>query len=263
MLFQDVDKFINMMLKMEKNISNFNYLLYYALYPDLRKKHINSYEELLHHYLTVGVSEGRIKSIADFYTQYPLFDFQLYVSHNKDIRDALEKQYRKPIISISLSHLEYYSIIHYFTIGRYQGRVISHTDLSNIFPNPNGYPLHLAFLNPPIVGNANVIIDYANLFVEIPDANLYLIKNTLPDSGIVSLGNIGSILYVSNTFPSKVLYSNTVRQLGDILYITAANINNLDIRNNANIGNNLKVDGDVTVTNLTATGFINGSINIK
>ena len=265
MLFQDVDKFIDMILKMEENVNNFNYLLYYALYPDLRKKHANSFAQLLHHYLTIGVLEGRIKSKADFYIQYPLFDYQLYVSYNKDIRDIVEKKYNKPIVSISLSYLEFYSIIHYFTIGRYQGRVISNTDMSNIFPNPNGYPLHLAFLNAPVIGNTDVIIDYANSFVELTDANLYVIEDTLPDSIIVSLGNIGSVLYVSNTYPSRVLYSETVRQLADVLYITAANINNLEVRNCANIGNDfvqvssesLFIAGNTTIDgNLTVNGLI-------
>ena len=266
MSFQETDKFIKMILNIEQNIAsqphNFNYLLYYSLYPDLN---ITSFQQLLHHYLTVGVLEGRIKNKTDFYTQYPLFDYKLYCNLNKDIKVALEKKYVQSIGLISLSHIEYYSIIHYFTVGQYQGRVISNTDLSNIAPNPNGYPLNLAYLDPPVVGNDDVITEYANLFIEVLDANLYVIEDALPDSDIVNAGNIGSVLYVSNTFPSKVLYSNTVRQLEDVLYITAANINNLEVRNNANIGNDfvqispesLFIAGNTTIDgNLTVDGLI-------
>ena len=269
MSLRETDKFINMILNIEQNIDrhlhNFNYLLYYALYPGLKRKNITSYSQLLYHYLTIGVLEGRIKNKTDFYSQYPLFDYQVYVSLNKDVKVALKKKYLKSIDKISSSHLEYYAIVHYFTIGQYQGRVISNTDLSNISPNPNGYPLYLSFLNPPTIGNSNVIIDYANSFIELTDANLYVIEDALPDSEIVSLGNIGSVLYVSNTYPSKVLYSDTVRQLADVLYITAANINTLEVRNCANIGNDfvqvspesLFIAGNTTIDgNLTVNGLI-------
>ena len=64
MSFQETDKFIKMILNIEQNIAsqphNFNYLLYYALYPNLKEENLTSFQQLLHHYLTVGVLEGRI-----------------------------------------------------------------------------------------------------------------------------------------------------------------------------------------------------------
>ena len=247
-MLSEADLFINMIIQIENDIdnqtNNFDYLLYYTFYKTLLKEqNINSYIDVVSYYNRIGQYLGHIKNKAEFYSQYPFFDYKVYVSQNKDIKNALQIKYSSPIDDIPDEHKEYYSIIHFFRMGQFQKRISTSTDISNIYPNQFGYPLNLAYLNPPLMGNSLTMASYANEFNAINTNNAFILADLDIDSSFVKQSNIGSVLYVSNTYPLGVLYSENVREIQDVFYINSANIINLDIRNKANFSGGMNVGG--------------------
>jgi microcystin-dependent protein len=245
-----ITQIINIELNIEQEYDEFNYLLYYALYPDLKDNRISSFVELLAHYNRTGKNEGRIKNRSEFYTQYPMFDYTAYLANNRDVKNQLQISYANKIEDISEPKKEYFSIIHFFLFGQLQSRVSNNANIFDIYPNPYGYPLHLQYLDPPLLGNSDVANTYSNIFNAIDTNNAYVLANLDVDSNFITNSNIGSMLYVSNTYPLRVLYSENVREISNTLYINSANVKNLDVRGTSNLGGGISVAGGaLNVTN--------------
>ena len=214
--------------------NNFNHLLYYELYPDLKNLKLYSYLQLYNHYLTIGQAQGRIANYTDFYDKFPSFDYNVYITANKPILHALKIKYARPLDEINDEFKQHFAIVHYFLVGRHKDlQINSHSQLAN--PNPDGLLNKLSFLKEPSAGNIGLSL------IQNYTSNNFTISSEfdLQDT------DIGSILVVDNVFPLQVKYSQKIKELNDIIYIDTANITTTNITGDLNIYGNLNISNIV------------------
>ena len=89
-------------------MNQFDYDLYFKLYPDLKVNNINTPGKMMSHWINHGKNERRVNNVASFIQKYK-FDYSFYVSyyqlkHIKNIRDA---------------------ILDWFIVGKKLGRVVN------------------------------------------------------------------------------------------------------------------------------------------
>ena len=237
----NLDLFLNEIQNIESQINPFNYALYYELYPDLKQQRICTFMALYQHYIKYGKSQNRIANYSDFYNQFPGFDYNFYVNSNKELVNAIQIKYSSKIESISEPYKEHFAIVHYFLFGQFQNKLINPNSLLTVDLNPLNLPTKLSFLSGPQLGNATV----ANIcYQEYLTSNVVTIEPITED--LIQEGNIGSVLFVNNTFPLNVSYSQNVRIFNGNLNIDNANIKHLEINtidSDLNIRGNLNING--------------------
>ena len=74
-------------------MNQFDYDLYFKLYPDLKTNNINTPGKMMSHWTYFGKKEKRVNNVASFIQKYK-FDYSFYVTyydlkHIKNIREAI------------------------------------------------------------------------------------------------------------------------------------------------------------------------------
>lgn len=246
----NLDLFLNEIQNIELQITPFNYALYYELYPELKQQKICTFLTLYQHYLKQGKSENRIANYSDFYEKFPSFDYNFYINSNKDLINTIQIKYSSKLETITEAYKEHFAIVHYFLYGQYQNKLINPSSLLTVSINPNNLPTALSFLTPPQLGNETI----ANIcYQEYTMSNVVIIDPITED--LLAESNIGSVLFVDNTFPLNVSYSKDIRIINGNLFVKNANINTISINT---IENDLQILGNLNITgNIYSNSIVN------
>ena len=147
---------------------------YYNQYPDLQEQLGNDSEALFHHFVTIGVREGRLGNAE--------FNLRAYVLHNRDLLD-----YYKTDLAAYCKH--------YMEIGKAEGRTCLPTgDEQNLIGT---YSTHYDTTVPRAV-NIGIAVERLNGTV-IQPGQLFSYSQTLlpriPENGYVMAPAIGRYEY--------------------------------------------------------------------